>query len=1001
MALYGRGLFNYVAQEVDELNIEVNQEIELLRLNQDDWWLAKAKGRIGLIPSNYIRVVDPDGQFVDEETDDELSINTSALDDNPLNQHSQSFTELSKFMERRLQEASKLMSIRNSLNASQSLNSPSKDASPAKISHDMRNKVLTSRTSTDTTNINSTKFNHHQANTSKGLGSHGDHLAGRKGKQSIEIVHGIKYYPCKSIVYGPSKASATMSDTPDISMRLEHVYGYTSRHDDSGSNANLTKSVAATGQGHLLFSAGSTIVIMKPPSLKQMFFQEHTAAITSMCIHPAGLFVASAQRGRKGTILVWSISSILSFKMKKVATIKLHMHDVHDSSSAKSLTSSTHPLNYDSPQKSSSSNVVALDFSPDGRYLLAVDSNQNIVIFDWETSITICRNRTGHAHLCCIRFNPISFTISKASSSERVDSVYTLASVGDDMVKFWTLTNTLSEEKVSNPHKYRSPQRPPVESTKEVFILTGAAGNSPKNPALEGAKFTNIEFIPRSASASASSIVATSTNSGAVFLWEQLSHPSLDQSSIAWSTKSRLLSVVLDMHASAITRILYINLPSRNSTNNEELLLSCCKDGEIMLWKISRSNEQPTIALNQVQIPTISLPEDGSAAKAYVIDTTWDESLQAVFLGSSDGAIYKLDTTMAISSSVNSISSLYRMVEGNRKAVTSIASSYSNSYPLVFATACPDEGKVTLWHAMSYQMIVKISIENWIPTAVVFVPVDESSDESSDTLNLIIGNTEAEIAFIAVNMSSSPISYTVIATKKLQSKAPNKAPNSLPTIQTSAMNHLDHLKKNAVKILRFSPDQSFLAVVCENDKIIYILSTANQYRRIMICRGHHHTSTIIAMDISRDSQYLQANDSNHEVLHWEIESGKLLVDGSAVRDTLWDTWTCPYGWPVQGLVQGDNLQLKHRRSNDNHQSAHVVNRIVLNSESLVLASYNSSPGIIKLFRFPCLPQYSCLSYQAHGNDITGFIIMNDDGESKRVVSVCKDGCILQWKLDPN
>ncbi len=50
----GRILYNYTAQESDELSVEVDDVIELISLNEDGWWLAKHGMVIGLIPGNYV-----------------------------------------------------------------------------------------------------------------------------------------------------------------------------------------------------------------------------------------------------------------------------------------------------------------------------------------------------------------------------------------------------------------------------------------------------------------------------------------------------------------------------------------------------------------------------------------------------------------------------------------------------------------------------------------------------------------------------------------------------------------------------------------------------------------------------------------------------------------------------------------------------------------------------------------------------------------------------------
>lgn len=51
---YAKVLYSYSAQEEDELDVKQGDFAELLYLNEDNWWIAKSDGRIGLIPSNYV-----------------------------------------------------------------------------------------------------------------------------------------------------------------------------------------------------------------------------------------------------------------------------------------------------------------------------------------------------------------------------------------------------------------------------------------------------------------------------------------------------------------------------------------------------------------------------------------------------------------------------------------------------------------------------------------------------------------------------------------------------------------------------------------------------------------------------------------------------------------------------------------------------------------------------------------------------------------------------------
>ena len=49
-------LYDYDANEVDELSIKKYQQLEVLTKNEDDWWLVRRDNDVGLIPSNYVYI---------------------------------------------------------------------------------------------------------------------------------------------------------------------------------------------------------------------------------------------------------------------------------------------------------------------------------------------------------------------------------------------------------------------------------------------------------------------------------------------------------------------------------------------------------------------------------------------------------------------------------------------------------------------------------------------------------------------------------------------------------------------------------------------------------------------------------------------------------------------------------------------------------------------------------------------------------------------------------
>jgi len=56
-----RAIFDYNAEEEDELSFSVGDILYILDQSEDDWWKARCKGKEGLIPSNLVESASADG----------------------------------------------------------------------------------------------------------------------------------------------------------------------------------------------------------------------------------------------------------------------------------------------------------------------------------------------------------------------------------------------------------------------------------------------------------------------------------------------------------------------------------------------------------------------------------------------------------------------------------------------------------------------------------------------------------------------------------------------------------------------------------------------------------------------------------------------------------------------------------------------------------------------------------------------------------------------------
>ncbi len=53
----GHALYDFQATEDDEISIKANESFVLMETYDDDWWLVNVHGRIGVVPSNYVQLV--------------------------------------------------------------------------------------------------------------------------------------------------------------------------------------------------------------------------------------------------------------------------------------------------------------------------------------------------------------------------------------------------------------------------------------------------------------------------------------------------------------------------------------------------------------------------------------------------------------------------------------------------------------------------------------------------------------------------------------------------------------------------------------------------------------------------------------------------------------------------------------------------------------------------------------------------------------------------------
>ncbi|KAJ1557745.1 Echinoderm microtubule-associated protein-like 1 [Nowakowskiella sp. JEL0078] len=142
-----------------------------------------------------------------------------------------------------------------------------------------------------------------------------------------------------------------------------------------------------------------------------------------------------------------------------------------------------------------------------------------------------------------------------------------------------------------------------------------------------------------------------------------------------------------------------------------------------------------------------------------------------------------------------------------------------------------------------------------------------------------------------------------------------------------------------------------------------------------------HSSFITQADWSLDSQFIQTNSADYELLFWSIPSCKQITSATAMRDVKWESYSCVLGWPVQGIWE------KGMDGTD-------INAVDRSPDQTFLASGDDFMNV-RLHVYPAskggLP---CKKYVGHGSHVTE-VEFTKNGD--RLLSTGGlDGCVFQW-----
>uniref|UniRef100_A0A6A7G237 Echinoderm microtubule-associated protein-like 2 isoform X6 n=1 Tax=Hirondellea gigas TaxID=1518452 RepID=A0A6A7G237_9CRUS len=184
-----------------------------------------------------------------------------------------------------------------------------------------------------------------------------------------------------------------------------------------------------------------------------------------------------------------------------------------------------------------------------------------------------------------------------------------------------------------------------------------------------------------------------------------------------------------------------------------------------------------------------------------------------------------------------------------------------------------------------------------------------------------------------------------------------------------------------IQVVKFSPDGQYLAVGSRDGSITIhqVMDDLRRFARLGKCQGH--ASAVVHLDWSSDSQYLQSNSSDYDLLFWNAPICRQIVQSSQLRDVEWATRTCPVSFHSLGTWLDDGVDVLS--SCQASKSDIIVAGDILGNITLL-----SSPA--------CHQKATGVHHQAHGSLVTNVEFLPED---TRLISCgSRDAAIMQWQL---
>eukprot|EP00981_Chlorochromonas_danica_P009096 scaffold2486_cov169-Ochromonas_danica.AAC.15 len=673
-------------------------------------------------------------------------------------------------------------------------------------------------------------------------------------------------------------------------------------------------------------------MVYDPATRNQKYFRGHSDDILAMAIHEVKatnqILVATGQQGM-GNVYVWEVPSMQTLAVLPPAKQKT---------------------------------IQFLSFSIDGRLLVSLSEDLNIVIFDWKTQNVVSSTKVDGSTICALTVVGHS-TSGDLTSNSVCSSLFRFFTAGDKLLRLWTL------------------QGRNLTSTKYVISTCGGTALQLYLCVVEingkfyvGCEDGSIYIIP----IDAKGVSARFSHSNETVATKEVNGGS-KAGKTSTSNKATKGSAVTAMHV-------HITSPSAS------FLLTGAKDGSIVVWNASKIDANPkperlysfgidNIGLGDImakQIQSISMKpfQKANDTKQFlmVVGTRGCDMLE-VFVDLQEGKqLARLHSTPSSSAS-GDVESRGIIVRGH----------------------CNDE----VWGIATH------------PTLPEYCTVGD--DKTLRFYDLLENETKV---IVPLGFISRCCSYnyngTLLAVGFGGRVGKGKeAGGGIVRIYSADWRSELHRKDSGVMKLaerkdakqwisdiKFTPDGRTVVAGAHDCKIyIYDLfsrdeqggkkklpsesnGTSIQWELKLRCAFAKHNSVINHLDLSFDNRFMQSNCSAYELLFCDLSNGKQIVSASEVKDVKWASWTCTLGWPVQGIwkasMDGSDINAVAR--------SHTGHLLALGDDF----------GQVQLYRYPCVDKAAkCLTFKGHSSHVMN--VRWTCGDEYLLSAGGHDKCIFQWR----